>query len=57
MNAVRNKANEIMTELGGAVCRPIAVRNNDRTTTIRVNDVTMTKIEGAKDKIVTIPMS
>src|SRR5512134_2051820 len=47
-NTVRNKASETITVLGGAVALPSAVRNSDSTTTIRVNDVTMTRIDGAR---------
>src|SRR5262245_55227054 len=41
-----------MTELGGAVAVPIAVRNSDSTTTIRVNDVIIIRIDGAIDRTV-----
>src|SRR5882757_8268644 len=37
----------MMTEFGGAVAVPKAVRNSDSTTTIRVNDVIMIRIDGA----------
>ncbi len=40
------------TELGGAVAVPSAVRNSDSTTTIRVNDVIMTRMDGASDSTV-----
>lgn len=36
-----------MTELGGAVAVPNPVRSSDSTTTIRVKDFIMTRIEGA----------
>ncbi len=42
----------MMTEFGGAVAVPIAVRNSDSTTTMRVNDVIMTRIDGAIDSTV-----
>src|ERR1700731_5019840 len=42
----------MMTEFGGAVEVPIAVRNSDSTTTIRVNDVIMIRIDGAIDSTV-----
>src|SRR5256885_7914387 len=42
----------MMTEFGGAVAVPSAVRNNDSTTTIRVNDVIMIRIDGAIDSTV-----
>ena len=41
-----------MTEFGGAVAVPSAVRNSDSTTTIRVNDVIMIRIDGAIDSTV-----
>ena len=50
--AVRNSASEITTEFGGAVAVPSAVRNSDSTTTIRVNDVIITRIDGASDSTV-----
>ena len=50
--AVRNSASEITTELGGAVAVPSAVRSSDSTTTMRVNEVIMTKIDGASDSTV-----
>ena len=50
--AVRNSASETMTALGGAVAVPSAVRNSDSTTTMRVNDVIMTRIDGASDNTV-----
>src|SRR5258706_5673007 len=42
----------MMTEFGGAVAVPSAVRNSDSTTTIRVNDVIMIRIDGAIDSTV-----
>ena len=45
---VRNRARPTSTLLGGVCCRPIAVRRNDSTMTIRVNEVTMTRIDGAR---------
>jgi hypothetical protein len=50
--AVRNKASEMTTEFGGAVAVPSAVRNSDKTTTIRVNDVIMMRMDGASDSTV-----
>src|SRR5438552_575199 len=44
----------MMTELGGAVAVPSAVRNSDSTTTMRVNDVIITRIDGANDSTVSI---
>src|SRR5450631_2831064 len=43
----------MMTEFGGAV----AVRNSDSTTTIRVNDVIMIRIDGATDSTVNSAIS
>src|SRR5258705_2728522 len=45
-------ASAMMTEFGGAVAVPSAVRNSDSTTTIRVNDVIMIRIDGAIDNTV-----
>src|SRR5580658_10703420 len=42
----------MITEFGGAVAVPSAVRSNDNTTTIRVNDVIMIRIDGATDSTV-----
>src|SRR5207253_4177686 len=42
----------MMTEFGGAVAVPRAVRSSDSTTTMRVNDVIMIRIEGAIDSTV-----
>src|SRR6478752_3736358 len=42
----------MITELGGAVAVPNAVRNSDSTTTMRVNDVIMIRIDGAIDSTV-----
>ena len=50
--AVRNSASDMTTELGGAVAVPSAVRSSDSTTTIRVNDVIITRIDGASDSTV-----
>src|SRR5258706_14016974 len=50
--AVRNIASAMMTEFGGAVAVPSAVRSSDSTTTIRVNDVIMIRIDGAIDSTV-----
>ncbi len=43
---VRNSARLTITELGGAVCRPMAVRSSDSTTTMRVKLVTITEDGG-----------
>ena len=50
--AVRNKASDTITALGGAVAVPSAVRSSDSTTTIRVNEVIITRIDGASDSTV-----
>src|SRR5260370_42415949 len=42
----------MMTEFGGAVEVPIAVRSSDSTTTMRVNDVIMIRIDGAIESTV-----
>ena len=55
--AVRNKASETITALGGAVAVPSAVRRSDNTTTMRVNDVIITRIEGARESTVISAMS
>src|ERR1700676_4748682 len=47
----------MMTEFGGAVAVPSAVRSSDSTTTIRVNDVIMIRIEGAIDSTVSSAIS
>ena len=46
-----------MTELGGAVAVPMAVRSSDSTTTIRVNDVILTRIAGAIESTVNSAIS
>ena len=38
--------------MGGAVAVPSAVRNSDSTTTMRVNDVTITRMDGASESTV-----
>ncbi len=40
------------TEFGGAVAVPSAVRSSDSTTTMRVNEVIMIRIDGASDSTV-----
>ena len=55
--AVRNIASEMSTALGGAVAVPSAVRSSDSTTTMRVNDVTITRIDGASDSTVSSAIS
>ena len=56
-NAVRNMASAMITEFGGAVAVPSAVRSSDSTTTIRVNDVIMIRIDGAIDSTVNSAIS
>ena len=47
----------MITEFGGAVAVPSAVRSSDSTTTIRVNDVIMIRIDGAIDSTVNSAIS
>src|ERR1700722_19616149 len=47
----------MITEFGGAVAVPNAVRSSDSTTTIRVNDVIMIRIDGAIDSTVSSAIS
>ena len=47
----------MITEFGGAVAVPNAVRSSDSTTTIRVNDVIMIRIDGAIERIVSSAIS
>ena len=47
----------MITELGGAVAVPSAVRSSDSTTTMRVNDVIMMRIDGASDSTVSSAIS
>lgn len=53
MKNVRNNAKLMSTELGGVCCKPIAVRTKEKTITIRVKEVTITKMDGARLIIVT----
>ena len=55
--AVRKSASEMTTEFGGEVAVPSAVRNSDSTTTMRVNDVIITKIDGASESTVNSAIS
>jgi hypothetical protein len=50
--AVRNKGSEMTTEFGGEVAVQSAVRSSDSTTTMRVNEVIITMIDGASDSTV-----
>src|SRR5262245_57810570 len=47
----------MITEFGGAVAVPKAVRSSDSTTTMRVNEVIMTRIDGAIDSTVNSAIS
>ena len=47
----------MITEFGGAVAVPSAVRSSDSTTTMRVNDVIMIRMEGATERIVSSAIS
>ena len=51
--AERNSARLTMTAFGGAVWVPMAERKSDSTTTMRVNEVTITRTEGASASTVT----
>src|SRR5215468_10323645 len=42
----------MITEFGGAVAVPMAVRSRESTTTMRVNDVIMIRIDGAIESTV-----
>ena len=55
-NNVRNSDRLTITELGGLCWMPIAVRNSDSTTTMRVKHVIMMRIDGASERIVIRPM-
>ena len=52
MKAVKKRDRLIITVFGGADGNPIADRKIDMITTIRVNEVTVTRIAGANDKTV-----
>src|SRR5579884_2116690 len=52
MTSVRTSAMPVSTVLGGSAAAPIAERTSESTTTMRTNDVDITKIKGATDKIV-----
>ena len=49
---VKNKASPIMTWFGGICMVPNALRNSDRTITMRVKEVTIISMAGAKDRTV-----
>src|SRR4051812_15464128 len=52
MKPVRNSARAIITPFEGAVLVPIAVLRGESTTAVRVKDVTITRIDGAMDRMV-----
>lgn len=52
MKNVINNASEIITVLGGDCCNPMAERKNDSTTMIRVKEVIIIKIDGARERTV-----
>lgn len=54
MNMLKNKAREIKTMFGGVELVAKALRVMDKTTTTRVNEVIIIKIDGATDKTVII---
>ena len=57
INAVRKSARLTMTVLGGAEAVPIAERKRDKTTIMRVNEVTIMRIAGASERMVTSAIS
>src|SRR5690242_1894142 len=50
----RMMASPLITTLGGTCCRPRALRNRLNTTTILVNDVTITATKGASARPTTV---
>ena len=56
MNIVRKRAKLMRTEFGGVCCKPIAERSSESTTIMRVKLVTMTRMLGARLKIVVMAM-
>ena len=54
---VMNSDSEIRIRLAGVDCRPSPVRRMESATTMRVNDVTITRRPGAIDSTVTMPNS
>src|SRR5512140_3682927 len=52
----RMMANPLTTTLGGTCCRPSALRSRLITTTILVNEVTMTATKGASARLTTVTM-
>src|SRR6188768_473534 len=55
--AERMMARPLMTTFGGTCCRPSALRSRLSTTTILVNDVTMTATNGAIARPTTVTMT
>ena len=49
---MRKSASATITALGGAVAVPSAVRSSESTTTMRVNEVIMIRIDGASESTV-----
>ncbi len=54
MKNVKKMASAVRTCIGGICWVPSAWRRNPRTTMVRVNDVTMMMIEGARARMVRI---
>jgi hypothetical protein len=54
---VRKRASATVTALGGAVAVPSAVRSSESTTTMRVKEVIMIRIDGASESTVMKAMS
>ncbi|MNQ81664.1 hypothetical protein D3C85_966960 [compost metagenome] len=55
--ALRNRASDTSTALGGDCCMPSAVRSRDSTTMMRTKLVVMMTMEGASDSTVISPTS
>ncbi|MNV12650.1 hypothetical protein D3C71_1032610 [compost metagenome] len=55
--ALRNRARDTRTALGGDCCMPRAVRSKESTTMIRTKLVVMMTMEGASDRTVISPTS
>ncbi len=48
ISKVRNRANEVITWLGGSCCVPMAWRRSPKTTTIRTKQVVIKRTAGAR---------
>ncbi len=48
ISRVTNRANDVITWLGGSCCVPMAWRNSPSTTTIRTKQVVISKTAGAR---------